>query len=100
MYIYFLIFFLSLPFVFLLSKNWKKDRYIGELSYPIYISHWLVLMSINYLKIPIFVDFGFMTIILTIPLSFLLNKFISFFFNIVGSFQKNINYNKGSNLGI
>jgi len=34
---------ISLPFLFLVSKNWKIDRMVGELSYPIYISHHLVL---------------------------------------------------------
>jgi peptidoglycan/LPS O-acetylase OafA/YrhL len=45
MYIYFLAFFVSVPFIFILSKRWTKDRYMGELSYPIYISHMLVLMA-------------------------------------------------------
>lgn len=30
-----------MPFVFALSKNWKWDRKIGELSYTIYIFHFL-----------------------------------------------------------
>lgn len=33
--LYFLLFFISLPFIFLLTKNNKMDAYIGELSYPI-----------------------------------------------------------------
>jgi peptidoglycan/LPS O-acetylase OafA/YrhL len=39
---YFLIFFTTLPFVFNFTKKWKYDNYIGELSYPIYISHILI----------------------------------------------------------
>ncbi|MGB4812498.1 MAG: acyltransferase [Methylophilaceae bacterium] len=35
--------FLWLPKLFLLTKNKKIDRYIGELSYPLYISHVLVI---------------------------------------------------------
>jgi len=35
---------LALPFIFNASKNWKWDRWIGELSYPVYISHISVLM--------------------------------------------------------
>ncbi|HEX3356999.1 MAG TPA: acyltransferase [Tepidisphaeraceae bacterium] len=30
------------PFIFWLTKNWKIDRWIGELSYPIYIVHFVV----------------------------------------------------------
>lgn len=32
----------AIPLVFLRTKNYKWDRYIGELSYPVYISHLLV----------------------------------------------------------
>lgn len=38
---------LSLPLLFNLSKNWEWDRRIGELSYPIYISHFLFLPSFD-----------------------------------------------------
>jgi len=34
---------LSLPTVFSATKSWKADRWIGELSYPVYIAHMLVL---------------------------------------------------------
>lgn len=33
----------SLPFVFALSANWRWDRWIGEMSYPVYLNHGLVL---------------------------------------------------------
>lgn len=33
----------SLPFVFRLTKNNKADRFIGELSFPVYISHHLIM---------------------------------------------------------
>ena len=46
-WIYLFVFFLSVPFIFSLSKKWKFDRYIGELSYPVYISHVLVLWFVN-----------------------------------------------------
>jgi len=76
-YAYFLIFFLCLPFVFILSKKWTKDRYIGELSYPIYISHMLVLMLVGYLEVPTIGSIGLVTIMLTILFSVLLNEFIA-----------------------
>jgi len=37
---------LSLPIVFQLSKSSRFDNRIGELSYPIYISHFLVIISV------------------------------------------------------
>lgn len=37
--LFLIVFFVSVPLIFLLSKRWKRDRYIGELSSPLYISH-------------------------------------------------------------
>lgn len=37
----------SLPFLFGLTKDWHWDRRIGELSYPVYISHFLFLPSFD-----------------------------------------------------
>ena len=39
----FALFLPSLPLLFVLQSNNKVDRSIGELSYPIYICHWLVI---------------------------------------------------------
>ena len=36
------VFAIALPFIFQLWKRSAKDRYIGELSYPVYISHLLI----------------------------------------------------------
>lgn len=33
----------ALPFAFHVSRAWRFDRFLGELSYPIYISHMLIL---------------------------------------------------------
>ncbi|MDB5146066.1 MAG: hypothetical protein JWQ57_86 [Mucilaginibacter sp.] len=41
--VYIVCLFLSIPFLFKYTEKFKLDRYIGELSYPIYISHILVL---------------------------------------------------------
>lgn len=38
---------LSLPFLFLLTKRLHWDRRVGELSYPVYISHFLFLPSFD-----------------------------------------------------
>jgi len=36
---------LALPFAFQCSKHWKLDRMLGELSYPLYICHMLVIWA-------------------------------------------------------
>lgn len=38
----------SIPFLFLLTKKMRFDRAIGELSYPIYIAHWTIIMVVEY----------------------------------------------------
>jgi peptidoglycan/LPS O-acetylase OafA/YrhL len=43
-----LIFALVLPFCFDFQEKYKWDKYVGELSYPIYISHVLVVWSVAY----------------------------------------------------
>lgn len=76
-YLYLISFFLCLPFVFLLTKKWKYDRYIGELSYGIYISHMFVLSCIHLLKIPTFGQLGIVTTIITIVFAILLNELVA-----------------------
>jgi peptidoglycan/LPS O-acetylase OafA/YrhL len=41
------VFSLCIPGVFALSKNWLVDRWLGELSYPIYLCHLFVIMACN-----------------------------------------------------
>lgn len=69
-------FFLALPFIFLLSKKWKKDRYIGDLSYPMYISHIFILSLLSVIKVPPHYV-GEIGTILTIIFSVFLNEFIA-----------------------
>jgi peptidoglycan/LPS O-acetylase OafA/YrhL len=38
-------FVLSIPGTFAISKTWKVDRWVGELSYPIYLVHVLVIAA-------------------------------------------------------
>jgi len=33
----------TLPFLFAETKNWRWDRWLGELSYPVYLIHFLVI---------------------------------------------------------
>lgn len=39
--------FLSIPLVFQLTKKWKRDAWVGELSYPIYIVHMAVIEAVS-----------------------------------------------------
>ncbi len=75
--IYLLLFFICLPFIFILTKQWKHDIYIGELSYPIYISHLLVLTCINTFKKTMNSELGLSLTILTILFSIALNELVA-----------------------
>jgi peptidoglycan/LPS O-acetylase OafA/YrhL len=46
-YLYYFFAMISIPFIFLYFKNNKIDRLIGELSYPVYISHMLILHIVS-----------------------------------------------------
>ena len=41
------LFTLALPFMFHFQKHNRWDRWIGELSYPIYIVHWPIMVMVN-----------------------------------------------------
>ncbi len=70
---------LSLPFIFELSKSSKLDARIGELSYPIYISHILVISSISpFLSVIGWQEYqGIMAVFFTILVSYILLLLIS-----------------------
>ncbi|HXB10977.1 MAG TPA: acyltransferase [Bacteroidia bacterium] len=42
-YAFYLFLAASVPFIFNYTRNFSSDRFIGELSYPVYLSHMLVL---------------------------------------------------------
>ena len=65
-----------LPFVFKLTKRIKIDRFVGELSYPVYISHFLVIDFLTHFT-PI--NHSFLSLVATIVsilLSIILLQFI------------------------
>lgn len=70
-------FFIVLPFIFLLTKNWKTDTFIGELSYPIYISHILVFTILKEQNIPTLGGIGLTLVVFTIAFSILLNNVVA-----------------------
>ncbi|MBT0570187.1 acyltransferase [Curvibacter sp. CHRR-16] len=71
-WLYYAITLTTLPFLFHATKLYKFDRALGELSYPVYISHWLVISTFFVLDIPL--ENNYPIVIFTIILeSFLLN---------------------------
>ncbi|RYF91782.1 MAG: acyltransferase [Chitinophagaceae bacterium] len=74
---YLVAFFVSLPFVFLLTKRWKRDSKIGDLSYPIYISHILLLTWLKDLDIVPPEYMGLVLTIITVLFSIALNKLVT-----------------------
>ncbi|WP_163271574.1 acyltransferase [Dysgonomonas sp. 511] len=77
-FVYLSLFFVSVPFVFALSKRWKFDREIGELSYPIYISHMFLLVIIKALNLPQIEGMGGLYLVVaTVVFSILLNELVA-----------------------
>ena len=75
--VYLLCVFIAVPFLFRNHSEHKFDRYLGELSYPIYISHMFVLMLIESPKIPKIGGLSITAAIITILLSIVLNEFVA-----------------------
>ncbi len=46
---FYICFFFALPFIFQATKNNRADRWIGELSYPVYLIHYLINHNIDIL---------------------------------------------------
>lgn len=45
---YFGLILMCMPFLFRFTNRWKFDRWLGELSYPIYIGHFLILSLLGF----------------------------------------------------
>lgn len=43
-YVFYAFLSLAIPFIFLYTKNFKIDRFLGELSYPLYVSHYSIII--------------------------------------------------------
>jgi peptidoglycan/LPS O-acetylase OafA/YrhL len=48
LWLFYLIFTASIPFIFSISMRSRVDRLMGDLSYPIYVAHWLVISFVGY----------------------------------------------------
>ena len=67
----------ALPFIFAYTKKNKGDRLIGELSYPIYLTHWIVIDLLRLVDSPwVGRYFGELTCLITITLSIVLWYFV------------------------
>lgn len=73
--IYIAILFLAIPFCFLISKKSKFDKAFGDLSYPVYISHTLVIFGVSTYIHTIHTDLSALLIIMiTLWLSYIIVK--------------------------
>lgn len=79
--LFFLLFTIGVPFIFIYSKHSRLDRKIGELSYPVYIAHMLVLLFLNHLhgmfQIKNYLSYSGMAILLTVVFAYLLNELVA-----------------------
>ncbi len=75
--ILFLFSFIFIPFIFNLFKNNKIDRFIGELSFPVYISHFLIIDILTHFTALPQQFLGLTTAIISILFSIIILKFIN-----------------------
>lgn len=76
-YIYLLLFAICIPFVFILTKSSKLDSYIGNLSYPMYISHIFIYSVVRVINIPHVKNSGIKLTFITLFFSIILHEVIS-----------------------
>ncbi|MBO0938947.1 acyltransferase [Fibrella sp. HMF5335] len=74
--VYFSLIFVSLPYLFKISNQYSFDNQIGELSYPIYISHMFVILFVQKAMTPFFNQEWFVALV-TIIFSYFLNRFVA-----------------------
>lgn len=74
--ILFIFSFIFIPFIFNLFQKNKIDRFIGELSYPIYLSHFLVIDILTHFTNLNHQNLGITTAIISIIFSIILIKLI------------------------
>lgn len=78
--LFYLLFWIALPFIFILSKKNTFDRKIGDLSYPVYISH-ILIWTLFYPRVFSLIHLdrsyaGILTFGLAVCFSIFVNKFI------------------------
>lgn len=66
-----------LPYVFALTRTWKVDRFLADMSFPLYLAHWPVWLFIRYLFTPPWPEYpGIVPAIASIAVAALLVIFI------------------------
>ena len=48
LWLFYLMFAASIPFIFSISMRSRIDRFLGDLSYPIYVAHWFVISFVGH----------------------------------------------------
>lgn len=76
-YIYNLITVLSIPYMFHLTKSWKWDRWIGELSYPVYICHMLFVSAWSVKLFPTIINEGVTVTTYSVLMAIALNYLVA-----------------------
>lgn len=72
------IFALFVPIIFSVTKNFKFDRFLGELSYPLYIIHFIIVkMFVNFTLVDTNLK-KLMIVTISLVISYSLYKFIEF----------------------
>lgn len=74
--ILFILFLVFLPLTFLHQNASKGDKFIGELSYPIYVCHLLVVMTISTLNLGSDFIISLGNVSISILLAYFLNKYV------------------------
>jgi peptidoglycan/LPS O-acetylase OafA/YrhL len=64
---------LFMPFTFELTKKSRVDRFLGNLSYPVYISQALIIRLVSARRFPKIIDVGFTALILVLIMALLIN---------------------------
>lgn len=71
----YLLVFISLPFSFKSTSRWKMDKYLGELTYPIYLGHPLIMMIVQANRFPKYESVGTTTLFFTLVFAVILYIF-------------------------
>ena len=74
---FFLLITLMIPIIFSFFKHSKTDTAIGELSYPMYVSHLSLLILLDNIHLPLFLKTGWFYVLIILIVSFILNKLIA-----------------------
>jgi len=68
---------IGLPLLFNFQNIYKFDSWIGKFSYPIYVSHWIILVITKDLFVEEPIIKGFMVLIPSLILAFITENFVS-----------------------